>query len=306
MRRLAGFGIGFLMVCVAAWAGAAPEETPKDDNAKPPPELTDVSGHIVQADSSNTTGGVAYFIFQRRLMEIPQADPMAKVRAMAEVAVALDKDGSFTLSMAPGNYALVFDPDAAPTGDELKPGPDSFAVSKKLTPDQQKARIEVIKENGQKGLPIKDGKIGNGFIIENRIVRPPVTEFGDMQLGADHSVTVIAQTAEEKAVDFPVLLKLRGKNGDIYEAHPPSVSEPGKFVFHDVFPQEYEVFAIGQKPKPGAGDDVTTPSLKNSAFLFEGTPKDVKVTVVPRTKAESEAAEAPPADAPKAKKTTKR
>jgi hypothetical protein len=278
---------------------AKPQETPK-----PPPELTLVSGRIVYSAEEPTTGGLAYFVFQRRLIEIPQEESIEKVRAMAENIAALDEEGSFTLDMAPGNYALFYDPKWAEASENaMKPGPESFAVAKKLTPEQQRARIEVIKQNAEKGLPIENGKMGDLYVIENRFVRPPVVEFGEMELGADHSVTVLAVKENGSAVDFPLALRLRGKNGDIIEPHPPSTSEAGKFVFHDVFPQQYDAFAIGQRPRPGEGDEVTTPTLKNNVFLFEGTPKEIRITITPGTKNDAQRPRAEPSPAARTRRS---
>jgi hypothetical protein len=308
MRKLARFGLGALVFCVAAFGAAAPEDeqqqqaqqSEEQQEEKPPPELTDVTGRFVQPGDAESTagGGIAYFIFQRRLSEVPHDNALEKVRDMAETAVAVDEDGSFSLQMAPGNFALVYDPQGEATDEALQPGPESFAVAKRMSTEQQQARIAVMKENAQKGLAIQNGRLGEAFVIENRFVRPPVTDFGQMELGADHSVTVVATSESGEAPDFPLALRLRGKNGDIFEPHPPSVSEPGQFVFHDVFPQEYEVFAIGQRPKPGMGDDITTPSLKNNAFLFESTPKEIKVTVMPGTAEGSGDRKATPTPAP--------
>lgn len=296
MRRFVGIGFGVMALCFATWAGAAPEEEQKSQDApKPPPELTGVSGRLIlPKDAATSAGeGVAYFVFQRRLLEIPHENPMDKVKAMSEAAVAVDKDGSFSLQMAPGNYALVYEPGAEASEEALKPGAESFSVAKKLSPEQQKARIAAIQDNVKNGMAIKEGKLGDAYVIENRIVRPPVIEFGEMVLGADHSVTVLAAGESGGAVDFPLALRLRGKNGDVYEPHPPSTTDPGKFVFSDVDPQEYDVFAIGQRPKPGEGDELTTPSVQKGAFVFEGEPKEVKVTVAPGT------AEGTPPEPPK-------
>lgn len=271
---------------------SAPGDTKSADQENPaPPEMTSVSGRLM-LDGKGVTGGVAYFVYEKRLSELPQENPMEKIRAMAETAVAVDQEGSFTLNMAPGNYALVYDPKATASANELKPGTESFAMSKRPTREQVKARIEAIKKNVEVGLPIKQGKIGDAYVVENRVVRPPVTEFGETDLGADHSVTVLAEGTDGKLVDYPVSLHLRGRNGDVFEPHPPSRSESGKFVFENVFPQEYEVYATATKPKPGSGDTATTPTIKNGAFTFEGTPKEVKVTVGP---ASQDSDEAPPA-----------
>jgi hypothetical protein len=282
----------------AAVVGAAPE-TPTPAAPEKPPELTSVSGRFVQEDFAPVSGGVVYFLFQERLKEIPHEDAMAKVRAMSEVAAEVDKDGSFTLEMKPGNFAIVYDQQAKFSEEAAKPGPDSMAVVRKLTREQVDGKIAAIRENAQKGLPIADGKIGDAFIIENRLIRPPISDFGEMALSVDHSVAVIAVKEDGELVDFPVLLKLRGKNGDIYEAHTPSMASPGKFVFQDVQPQRYDVFAIGVRPKPGAGDDATTPTLENSAFESDGTPMEHKVTVIPGKPGEQEEPPPPPVPAEK-------
>ncbi len=100
-----------------------------------------------------------------------------------------------------------------------------------------------------------------------------------MPLGVDQSVTVQAVKENGEVVDFPVMLKLRGKNGDICEPHLPTTSSPGRFVFADLIPQRYDVFAIGVKLEPRADAPETTPTLENTAFEFDGTPLEHKVTV---------------------------
>ena len=264
-----------------AVATAQPDEKVKGDPNAPPPEQTEVSARLMMDADKGAEGGVAYFIFQKRLMEIPHENSMEKVKAMSEVGVAVDKDGSFTLNMAPGNYAIVYDPKGEAKAEALQPGPESMAIARRITPDKLKERMEIIRANAQKGMPIKDGKLGDAYVIENRFIRPPVSDFGEILLGEKHSVTVLAEGDDGKPLDFPVSLRLRGRNGDISEPHPPSVSAPGTFIFNDIMPQIYSVFALGTKPKPGAGDEVTTPSIENAMFVFDGQPYEHKVKVVP-------------------------
>ncbi|MGC8842294.1 MAG: hypothetical protein ACP5QZ_12695, partial [Candidatus Sumerlaeaceae bacterium] len=130
-----------------------------------------------------------------------------------------------------------------------------------------------------KGLPIENGRIGTAYVVENRFVRPPAVDFGEMPLGVDQSATIIAVKENGEIVDFPVMLKLRGKNGDIYEPHTPTLNSPGRFVFCDLEPQRYDVFAIGVRMAPKEDAPVTTPTLENTAFEFEGVPIEHKVTV---------------------------
>jgi hypothetical protein len=259
-------------------AGLSATETKKgiDRTGQPPPELTEVSGRLMVNEDTGSTGGVVYFVFQSRLMEVPHENSMEKVKAMAETAVAIDADGSFTLKMSPGTYAMVYDRSAAPSEDISKPGPESITAMKKRTPN-----MEAIKENAEKGLPIKSGRLGDGYVIENRSVRPPIVGFGEMVLGEDHSARVLAVDGDGKPIEFPAVLRLRGMNGDIYLSHPRSVSDPGIYQFSDLIPQRYDVFALATKPKPGSGDEATTPSIENGAFMFEGDPIEHKVTVRP-------------------------
>jgi hypothetical protein len=276
-------------------------ETNRQTEPLPPPELTAVSGRLMVSQDEGTTGGIAYFIYQRRLIEIPHDNALEHVQDMAEAAVAIDAGGSFTLNMAPGNYALVYDPNGVTSGtEEIPPGPDSQAAAqRRLTPDEIRERIKIIRDNAQNGLAVVNGKIGSAYVIENRGIRPPVTEFGEMLLGEDHSVTVIANGENGKPIDFPASLRLRGKSGDIYEPHSPSVSEPGVYHFYDVFPQPYEVFGLATKPKEGAGDTATTPTVSNALFVFEGKPMEVKVTVKQGSEDKDEEQAAPPDGAQK-------
>ena len=277
-------------------SGLSAEENEKgiDRSGEPPPELTEVNGRLMVDEDTGSTGGVIYFVFQSRLMEIPHADPMEKVTAMSETAVAVDEDGSFTLNMAPGTYAMVYDPEATFSEDLAKPGPDSIGAQKRRTVD-----IETIKENAQKGLPIKDGRLGTAYVIENRSIRPPIVSFGEMDLGVDHSARVLAMGGDGKPIDFPAMLRLRGMNGDIYFSQPLSVSDPGVYKFSDLIPQRYDVFALATKPKPGSGDEATTPSIENGAFMFEGDPIEHKVTVRPYKPGDDDM---PPPPDPPAKK----
>jgi len=246
-----------------------------------PPELTTVTGRLMINKDKGAPAGVAYFVFQRRLLEIPHEGTLDTLRAMAEEAVAVDNEGSFTLRMAPGNYLMVYEPGSDLDPVSLRQGPQSFAQARQLTPEQIRERVERIKENAQKGLPISKGRIGDAYVVENRFVRPPVTDFGEILLGDTATITVIAQDMEGKMADFPVALRLRGKNGDIYEPHPPTVSKKGTFVFHDVFPQPYQVFGLAVKPAPGQGDEATTPTVTNADLLFTGEPLEWKVKVDP-------------------------
>lgn len=301
---------GFCLTTSAALAQDEAKATPApgkaaSGEAQPPPELTAVTGRLMYAADQPTTGGIGYWVFQRRLMEIPHENPLEKVRAMAETAMAIDEGGSFSLTMAPGNYALIFEPGAEATEDALQPGPESqSAARQRQSPEQIRARIEIIRDNAKRGLAIKDGRLGEAYVIENRQVRPPIVEFGEMMLAEDHSVRVIANNEAGKPIDFPATLRLRGKSGDIYEPHPPSVSEPGIYTFHDVFPQPYEVFALGSKPKEGAGDQVTTPTIENGLFVFDGTPTEQKVVVKPGNP--NEKPRQAPADAPEVNKPSTR
>ncbi len=247
-----------------------------------PPEKTAVSGRLMVEEKKGAPAGTAYFVFQRRLLEIPQEGAAEALRTMAESAVAVDEEGSFTLKMSPGNYLLVYEPGAGLDPKTLAPGEQSFARQQKLSPDQVKERIARIQDNAQKGLPIQKGKIGEAYVVENRYVRPPITDFGEIPLADPDHVTVMVEDEEGKAADFPVALRLRGKSGDIYEPHPPTVSEKGKFTFHDLFPQSYQVFGLPTKPAPGQGDEATTPSVMNADFLFTGVPMKWTVKVNPR------------------------
>ncbi|MGB9692655.1 MAG: hypothetical protein ACPL7D_10875, partial [Candidatus Sumerlaeaceae bacterium] len=250
----------------------AEKATSKTDEVKKPPELTIVGGRFVRDDFTTIGGGVVYFIFQERLKELPHENTMEKVRAMAETAAEVDAEGNFYLEMKPGNFALVYDPNAQFKPEMADPGPESMEKLRKRTPEQVKALIDVIRENAAKGLPIENGRIGTAYVVENRFVRPPAVDFGEMPLGVDQSATIIAVKENGEIVDFPVMLKLRGKNGDIYEPHTPTLNSPGRFVFCDLEPQRYDVFAIGVRMAPKEDAPVTTPTLENTAFEFEGVP----------------------------------
>jgi hypothetical protein len=298
LKYLAATAAAFAVYSTGLAQDAAP--APAGAKATPaytePPELTKVSGHLTNADKSSAHGGVAYFIFQSRLNEIPAENPLDRVKAIAEKAVALDEGGSFTLSMAPGNYALVYDP-AGDAANVPGPGAESMAMAKKMSREQVEQRIATIKQNAQSGLPIQTGKLGDAFVVENRFVRPPTVDFGDMQLQDDAIVVITANDASGNPTDAPVALRLRGKNGDIMEPHTPSMSEKGKYSFFDLQPQSYQVFALGTKPKPGMGDDITTPTVKNDQLVFDGSPIEHTVTIEPgKPGGEGEAA-APPTPA---------
>lgn len=244
--------------------------TPFDDSgttdSEQAPEVTDVSGHLIKADGSSVAGGVIYFVFQGRLNEIPHTNPLEKVKAMAEEAVSVDAGGSFTLNMKPGNFAMIYDPNA--TEVPADPGPESMSVMKRLTKEQVQGRIAAIKENAVKGLPIQNGKLGDAFVIENRFIRPPISNFGDLQLQNNAVVTITAVDDKGELITFPATLRLRGKNGDIMEPHTPSISKRAQYSFHDLMPQSYQVFALGSLPRPGAGDEITTPTISNDQFVF--------------------------------------
>lgn len=283
-----------LLLCPAgilAQEAKKPEPTPSK-----PPELTEVSGRLMLEKDIPTTGGVAYFVFQKRIVEIPLENSMAKIHDLAEAAVEIDQEGSFTLEMAPGNYLLVYDPFTQPTAENLKPGAESMAVARKVTKEQIMARVDVIKENVQKGLAVADNAVPGGFVIENRFIRPPVTSFGEMTLGATRKVVLTLKGKDGQIVDFPANIKLRGKNGDIYEAHPPSVSDPGKYVFYDVFPQRVEVFGLETMPEPGSEEKPYIPVIEDAAFIFNGETmeKDIVVTKKDAAAAKAEREKAPP------------
>lgn len=292
---------------VNSYAQDAASPATSETDTQRPPELTHVTGRLLYAKDDPATAGVAFFVYQRRLIELPHDNTMDAVRAKAETSVAVDKDGSFTLDMAPGNYAMVFDPTAASDDTIGKPGPESMAASKKLTPDKLRERIQFIRDNGQKGLPIKDGRIGDAFVLENRQIRPPIIEFGELILAEPHTVMVTAQGADKKPIDFPATLRLRGKNGDIYEPHPPTSTDPGVYIFEDVFPQSYQVFALGSRPKPEAGDEITTPTVENDVFLFAGEPVQHTVKLSPGKPGGQDETPPPTPEGAKAKssKTTK-
>lgn len=251
-----------------AQSASVATESVAQELADKAPESTVVSGHLVNADGSSAAGGVVYFVFQNRLNEVAHADPLVQIKSMAESAVAVDEEGSFTLKMQPGNFAMIYDPNEidAPAG----PGPNSMAVTRKLTREQVQTRIAAIKENAMQGLPIINGKIGEAFVVENRYVRPPVSNFGDVQLQDKAVVTVRAVDDAGELINFPATLRLRGKNGDIMEPHTPSVSKRATYEFYDLMPQSYQVFALGTLPRPGGGDELTTPTLTNDQFVFAG------------------------------------
>jgi hypothetical protein len=43
----------------------------------------------------------------------------------------------------------------------------------------------------------------------------------------------------------------------------------------------YTVVALATRPKPGEGDEATTPTIKNAQFVFESGPMLHEVTVTP-------------------------
>lgn len=248
-----------------------------DRDADEAPEMTQVTGQLLQSSGAPVSGGVVYFVFQNRLNEIPHTNPLDKIKAMTEIAATVDSQGTFTLKMKPGNFAMVYDPSGTDAPSE--PGPESMASLQRLTPEQVQARIAAIKENAAKGLPIENGKIGDAFVIENRFVRPPVTDFGELPLQNSASVTVKALDGNGELINFPATLRLRGKNGDIMEPHTPSISKRALYEFHDLMPQSYEVFALGTRPRPGAGDEITTPTINNSQLIFAGDAMEHEVVV---------------------------
>lgn len=289
-------------VATAAITGGAfaqdeePKETPSYTE---PPELTTVTGYLMQDENTTASGGLAYFIFQSRLNEIPHENPMEKVNAMAEKVVPVTEEGRVEARMAPGNYALIYEPQA--DNEQVPgPGPESMAVAKRMSREQMQRRIEAIKQNAQQGLPVVDGKLGDSFVIENRFVRPPIVDFGAMVVQSDDVVQITANKEDGGVIDFPVALRLRGKNGDILEPHTPSVSEQGVYTFYDVFPQSYQVFALGTKPKPGMGDDITTPTVENDTLVFDGTAVEHTVIVKPGKPGGSANQDAPPPTPPPA------
>lgn len=271
-----------LLLSSTLWAqenDAKTSPTAAQGGVQKPPELTVVGGRFVRDDFTTIGGGTVYFIFQERLKELPHDNTLAKVRAMAEVAAEVDAEGNFYLEMKPGNFALVYDPNTPFQPEMAQPGPESMERLRKRTPEQIKQLVATIRENAAKGLPIKEGRIGDAYVIENRFVRPPLVDFGEMPLGVDQSAKVIAVKEDGQVVDFPVLLKLRGKNGDVYLAHPPTLNTPGEFLFRDLEPQRYDVFAEGVRLAPSDDAPITTPTLENTAFEFEGEPLVHKVTV---------------------------
>jgi len=259
-----------------------------------PPELTTVTGTLVRPDKSKANGGIAFFVFQNRLNEIPHENPLEKVAAMAEKVVPVGAEGQISIAMAPGNYALVYDP-AGDADNPPGPGAESMAVGQGKGRERFEARIAAIRENAEKGLPIENGKLGEAFVVENRFVRPPAVDFGEIVLQSDDLVEITANGGNGQPIDFPAALRLRGKNGDVYEPHTPSVSQKGIYTFVDVLPQSYQVFALGTRPRPGAGDEVTTPTVTNESFIFDGSPIKHTVTLEPGKPGDADNDAPPPA-----------
>lgn len=284
--RTIGVFVGMSVVTFGIYAVAQTTETIQTQND--PPELTAVSGQIVDKFGNPVkTGGAAFFLFQNRLNEISHTDSVQKAKALSETSVAVDNEGSFTLKLQPGNFAMLYDPQSS--AEEIgKPGSESMAILKRHSPEQIKQKIDAIKENATKGLPIKDGRLQSAYIVENIYIRPPVIDLGTLELESTGVVTIMAKNENNEAIDFPASLRLRGKNGDIMEPHTPSVSSKGEYKFHDILPQSYQVFAIGTLPKPGQGDKITTPTLKNDQFIFTGEALDHEVIVVPLEESESD------------------
>lgn len=304
MTRLAGLTAGTLLLwgVSAATSTALAQDVPADaapvaastadaeaaddavtsapvsaEDAAKAPESTEVSGSFVNADGTSASGGIVYMVFQNRLNEVPHANALDHIKSMAEATAVVDEEGSFSLTMKPGNFALIYDPTATePMGE---PGPNSMAVMRRLSKEQVQARIAAIKENAMKGLPIQNGKIEDAYVVENRYIRPPASSFADMQLQNKGTVTVKAVDDAGELITFPATLRLRGKNGDIMEPHTPSVSKKATYEFFDIMPQSYQVFALGTLPRPGAGDKLTTPTVTNDQFIYIGDPLTHEVVV---------------------------
>ncbi len=273
----------FLLVNSHAWAQEPATEASQttspvsyEDIARAP-EATTVNGILVHSDGTTASQGIVYFIYQNRLNEIPHNNPLAHAKSMTEAATALDGEGSFTLKMQPGNFAMIYDP--AETVAPTEPGPNSMAVSRRQAREQVQARIAAIKENAMRGLPIDNGMLESAYVIENRFVRPPASSFGIIQLQNDAIVTIKAVSDEGELINFPATLRIRGKNGDILEPHTPGMNRRAQYDFHDIMPQSYQVFSLGTLPRPGAGDTITTPTVTNDQFIFVGDPLTHEVVV---------------------------
>lgn len=263
-------------------APAASETAASEEEVSTPPELTVVSGRILEAEDKPVSGGVAWWIFQSRIRELPQTGALDYVKRVAEYAAAVKEDGSFEKLIAPGNYVLVYEAGAPASAADSAPGPESMAKTQgPVDREVIQKRIAAMRENAQKGTAIKDGKLEGAYVLENRLVRPPITQLGDMILGEDDSLTVEATDADGKPLEVPAILRLRGKNGDILEPHPVTAANPSTFVFRGLIPQEYAVFATAAQPAPGTDEKSTTPTIENGQVLFEGDPIRHVVTVKP-------------------------
>jgi hypothetical protein len=252
-RRLWPVAVTLLLLAAISQPGrliAQPVAFPGVESAV---EWTTVTGTLGGLPNNARPGGVVFLVIQRRLIEIPPGPgALNAVAARAEGSAAVSAEGNFSLRLPPGNYILVWDPNASadasgqilspvaedptqPIGILGRPGSESLL----LTPTDEASRTRVaearrraIAAAAESGAPtvirgniLNTGNRGEGrlpvVVAFNRFVRPPAVDFGDWSAsGSNEGIIRITLKESDGRALTRGGLRIRGHNGDMLEPLP--------------------------------------------------------------------------------------
>jgi hypothetical protein len=216
-------------------------------------EWTTVTATLSGLPENARPGGVVFFLLQRRLLEIPPG-PMAldAIASRCEASAAVSTTGIIEARLPPGNFLMVWDPNAQaddqgritsprasspsqPIANLGQPGPESLQSAP--TDEAGKARVsrqrrEAIAHAGQSEQPtvVQGNRLNTGnqgtdrlpvFVAFNRFLRPPAVDLGTWSASeANTSLIRITLLDADGSPTTRGTLRIRGHNGDMLEPLP--------------------------------------------------------------------------------------
>jgi hypothetical protein len=246
LRNLVPAALLLGIVGSGQYASAA---TPEANDAV---EWTTVTAAIRSLNENTNPRGVAFFLLQRRLIEIPPGSrALAEVARRAESSAAVVSTGTLELRLPPGNFIMVWDPNAQvgstgqitsplspsnePLGNIGRPGPDALLSSpgseeervaassrrRQAITDAASSPTPTVIASNRLNVPLPDSNVSPVLVAFNRYVRPPAVDFEIWPAGNPTSGTLTINLVDEKGQ--PVTrgaVRLRAHNGDLLDPVP--------------------------------------------------------------------------------------
>jgi hypothetical protein len=258
------------------------------------PEMTTATVRVAGLPGGQTPGGVVWFVPQRRLGEVvPGREGLLSIAKMSEGSAQVAPDGLASLVLPPGNFLMVWDPNArlddqgqirsrAAAVDEPLlgrlgvPGPESLLARSReetleLAPRQGRRpldfRVPRVEGNRLVGLDGSE-ELLPVYVQFNRFVRPPSVDLGTFDVRERPRVITVRLEGGPGGNSAGFGLRLRGHNGDLLDPVSSQLARLGQvpsggrvFHFPDPLVQAYQGLLLQAPPAAPAG---TAPGTRAS------------------------------------------